>query len=176
MPNIQTIGHGYYNPRALPKQPRKRFDYSQCEHKHLVHSLKNAFHKHSIDAIGHGAVKHSQYRAVHSHSASRHRLSPQQARPKESVEQKFCRLAELWRSDTYYSSLVSEIAMHGAYQQIIGMGRKVVPLILRELERRGGHWFWALNAITGDDPIRPNATYKDAVRDWLRWGRQRGLI
>lgn len=183
MPNTQTIGHGYYNPRALPKQPRKVFEYSRqpitrvaqkepCEDKGLVRSLKNTVHKHSSGAlIGHGTVKHSQYRAMHSD-----RRSPQQARAKEGVEQKFARLAEIWRSDTYYSSVVYEIAMHRAYQQIIGMGHKAVPFILRELELRGGHWFWALNAITGEDPTRPNATYEDAVQDWLSWGREKGSI
>lgn len=43
--------------------------------------------------------------------------------------------------------------MHPAYQQIIGMGEKALPLILRDLrDRPTGHWFWALNAITGEEP------------------------
>jgi hypothetical protein len=93
-----------------------------------------------------------------------------------SLEQKFNRLATEWRADTEYSSVVFDMAMHRAYQHIIGMGYQAVPLILGELESRGGHWFWALNAITNEDPVRPNATYRNAVDDWLNWGRSRGLI
>ena len=32
-------------------------------------------------------------------------------------------------------------------------GAAAVPLILRELERSIDHWFWALGAITGANPI-----------------------
>lgn len=65
-----------------------------------------------------------------------------------------------------------------AYQRIIGMGDRAVPLILAELEREAGdpdHWGWALHAITGDDPI-PEEAAGDTVqiaRAWLDWGRAR---
>lgn len=47
-----------------------------------------------------------------------------------------------------------EMAMHPAYQRIIGLGPEVAPLLLRELERQPDHWFWALKALTGADPRR----------------------
>ena len=43
--------------------------------------------------------------------------------------------------------------MSPSYQRIIGLGSAVVPLLLRELERQPDHWFWALKAITGADPV-----------------------
>src|SRR5947207_10431415 len=50
----------------------------------------------------------------------------------------------------------TEIALHPAYQQIIGMGKEAIPLILEELQREEDHWFWALKSITGDDPVAPS--------------------
>ena len=50
-------------------------------------------------------------------------------------------------------SSITEIAMHPAYQQIIGMGSIAIPFIMRELENRPAHWFWALKSITGEDPV-----------------------
>ena len=51
------------------------------------------------------------------------------------VEETFLQLAAQWRRETGMMSLASKMAMHPAYQRIIGMGQPVVPLILRELER-----------------------------------------
>lgn len=62
--------------------------------------------------------------------------------------------------------------MHPAYQRIIGLGPRAVPLILRELQKTRGHWLWALNAITGEDPAPPAATYSEAVDAWLEWGKE----
>ena len=33
------------------------------------------------------------------------------------------------------------------------MGPDVVPLILSELEKEPHHWFWALEAITDENPV-----------------------
>ena len=75
------------------------------------------------------------------------RLSaPQQA----ELERTFFELANRWRDETALLSSVTRTAMHPAYQRIIGMGPAAVPLILRELEQRPDHWFWALTAITGE--------------------------
>lgn len=66
------------------------------------------------------------------------------------LEAEFDKFAEEWRVETGMLSLVTQKSMHAAYQKIISMGQPVVPLILRDLERKPDHWFWALRAITGD--------------------------
>jgi hypothetical protein len=45
------------------------------------------------------------------------------------------------------------------------------------MEDRGGHWFWALKAIAGVDPVAPEDRGRvEAMREaWLRWGREQGL-
>lgn len=67
---------------------------------------------------------------------------------------------------------------HPAYLRIIGMGRAAVPLILDEMRSRGGHWFVALAAITGENPIAPDDRGRvRAMTDaWLRWGAGRGYL
>jgi hypothetical protein len=65
--------------------------------------------------------------------------------------------------------------MHRAYQQIIGMGRPAVPLIINELRSEPDYWFWALTAITGEDPAREETTLAGARDSWLHWAQERGL-
>jgi hypothetical protein len=68
--------------------------------------------------------------------------------------------------------------MHPAYQQIIGMGRAAIPLILREVSIKQGQWFWALKSITNEDPVKPEHRGIVAAmsRAWLQWGKERGYI
>jgi len=65
-----------------------------------------------------------------------------------------------------------------SYQQIIGLGPSAIPLILRELENEPGHWFWALAALTGENPAGQGAVGNvEAMRQaWLQWGRERGYL
>lgn len=67
--------------------------------------------------------------------------------------------------------------MHPAYQEIIGMGERAIPLLLGELRREPDDWFWALHAITGVNPV-PEASRGNvqAMADaWVEWGLQNGL-
>ena len=97
------------------------------------------------------------------------------ARDQQS-EKKFKALAEQWRRDTEHVSFVKKACMHRAYQQIIGMGRDAIPLLLRELQQNPDHWFWALNAITGEDPAQSEDTFDGAVKAWLTWGKENGYL
>jgi hypothetical protein len=89
-------------------------------------------------------------------------------------EAKFRALAARWRHETLNLSSTSQMAMHPAYQRIIGMGMAVVPLILRELQEQPDWWFWALQSITGIDPVSPNCrgSLPDMAAAWLKWGRE----
>jgi len=65
-----------------------------------------------------------------------------------------------------------------SYQNIIGMGPAVVPLILKELEKEPDHWFWALEAITGENPVGENEAgdLEASARAWVQWGKQKGIL
>ena len=95
-----------------------------------------------------------------------------------NLEEEFARLASQWREDTEYQSSITRIAMHPAYQRIIGMGPGAVPLILRDLEQTQSQWFWALQAITGDNPVASeDRGYIDRmIRAWLQWGYRRRIL
>ena len=99
-------------------------------------------------------------------------------RAKSELEQKFEMLTEQWRVETAAFSSAQMIAMHPAYQRIIGMGSAVIPLILRELSRKVDHWFWALSSITGENPvdIEDAGNLAKMTESWLILGRKRGWI
>lgn len=106
-------------------------------------------------------------------------LGAERDRSKEianEAELKFTLLADRWKKETSHLSLAVQQAMHPAYQQIIGMGMQAVPLILRELEKKPAHWFWALAAITGENPVPSEHAGKitEMTKDWISWGQERG--
>lgn len=92
--------------------------------------------------------------------------------PAETVEAKFQRLAAVWLTETAYVSSSSDLVAHPAFQEIVGMGPAVIPLLLRELENRTGHWHRALRRITRADPVPPadRGNIGKAAEAWLRWG------
>lgn len=92
------------------------------------------------------------------------------------LEETFRQLADEWHEETGDSSTIEDKIMHRTYQQIIGLGPHAVPLILKELQAKPGHWFWALQAITRENPVLPGASLDEAVDAWLQWGRNRGKI
>jgi len=91
------------------------------------------------------------------------------------TEKRFRRLADQWREETGPISSMTELVQHPAYQEIIRMGWDVVPLLLRELQERPHHWFWALKLITGDDPLRPEdrGDLEQMAKAWLAWNANR---
>lgn len=97
---------------------------------------------------------------------------------RETPAQKFQALATTWKNETQLLSSATEMAMHPAYQQIIGMGPVAIPLLLLELQTKPDHWFWALKAITGVDPVKPSelGRQKQMAAAWLRWGKEQGYI
>lgn len=94
------------------------------------------------------------------------------------LERQFSVLAERWRSETGGFSVNDRRVVHPAYQEIIGLGPRVIPIILRELQVRPDYWFWALRALTRENPVNE----ADAGRmprmteAWLNWGRQHGHL
>ena len=93
------------------------------------------------------------------------------------IPEQFHRLAEIVREECAHLSSVREIVLHPAYQQIIGMGPRVLPFILRELEHKPAHWFWALRSIAQEDPVFPvhRGVVPEMTEDWLKWARRKGL-
>lgn len=95
-----------------------------------------------------------------------------------TLEREFRALSRQWREACGLLSSTSAMIAHPAYQEIIELGQSVVPLLLRELEQEPVHWFEALKAITGDDPVSPSdwGDIPAMTAAWLAWGRSHQLI
>lgn len=87
-------------------------------------------------------------------------------------------LAERWREETEFSSSVTALFMHPAYQEIIGLGRDVLPFIIQDLAVTGSNWFWALRAISGENPVPPEerGQVDRMTARWLEWGHMHGYL
>ncbi len=95
----------------------------------------------------------------------------------EGRDKRFHDLVSAWKRERGPHSSSARLAEHPAYQQIIGMGPEVIPLLLGELEREPDHWFRALHALTGADPVPAESRGKvrEMAAAWLRWGASRGI-
>jgi hypothetical protein len=70
---------------------------------------------------------------------------------------------------------------HPSYLRIIGLARQstgyeIERLLLQELASEPDHWFEALTAITGENPVEPKDDFDAAVDAWIAWGRQKGIL
>lgn len=96
----------------------------------------------------------------------------------ESKLKLFKVLADSWHEDTDHQSFSHIIISHEAYLKIIAMGSVAIPLILRDLQERGGNWYVALQMLSDQDPV-PLESKGDVPlmkESWLRWGRDNGYI
>jgi hypothetical protein len=92
------------------------------------------------------------------------------------VEALFDVLKIEWKDACRYISSIEKIAIHPAYQRIIGLGLQAVPLILEDLRQEPDQWFWALSSIAGEDIGADQETATGAAEAWLLWGREQGFI
>jgi hypothetical protein len=79
-------------------------------------------------------------------------------------ERRFRRLAATWKAET---ELVSKVT------------KPAIPLILKDLSEHGpDDWFWALTAITDDNPITEDISgdMQAMAEAWLQWGRKAGYL
>jgi hypothetical protein len=100
-------------------------------------------------------------------------------KPPLDIGLRFKKLVKAWKADTELMSKATQRAMHPAYQKIIGMGEAAVPLILKDLADHGpDDWFWALTAITDENPITAEIAgdMRAMAEAWLKWGRNAGYL
>jgi hypothetical protein len=97
---------------------------------------------------------------------------------KESFRERFHRLTREWKEQSRYLSNNAQIAMLRPYQRIIGMGMPAVPMILEELRAEPDQWFWALEAITEENPVPPEAAgiVRQMALSWVEWGKKQGFL
>jgi hypothetical protein len=97
---------------------------------------------------------------------------------RDAVTRRFHTLAERWREDTQFQSSINAVFMHPAYQEIIGLGPDALPLILEDLAATRSDWFWALRAISGENPVPAveRGQIGKMTERWLEWGHAHGYL
>ena len=92
------------------------------------------------------------------------------------LQSTFEELAAQWKKDVRFESSVEKMAMHPAYQRIIGLGPSVISLVLEALSAEADHWFWALQALTGENPVSESSAgnIKLMAGEWQEWASDHG--
>lgn len=93
-----------------------------------------------------------------------------------SIRDRFAELVSRWKAAQGNASSVSRMTAHPAYKDIVRMGEAAVPLLLSELRREPDHWFPALQAITGENPVPKEkwGKLRQMAEMWIQWGKARG--
>ena len=94
----------------------------------------------------------------------------------QELENIFSQLVAKWDEETQFLSDLKEVVLHSSYQSIIGLGPQVIPLIMREMQERPSEWFWALKAISRENPAELCRGIQQMTEAWLKWGKQKGYI
>ena len=85
-------------------------------------------------------------------------------------------LADEWERERPRGVDIAEMVKHPAYQRIIEIGEPAVGWLLERLAEKPGHWFPALNRITGPNPVpeESQGKLKEMTEAWLSWGKLNG--
>ncbi len=101
----------------------------------------------------------------------------QERKDEEELRARFLELKRLWHRNVGLSSSTTDILSDMNYQEILALGPRVLPLILEDLSNEAGHWFAALQAMTGwTPPLEDNCTFEEARQAWLQWGRDQKFL
>jgi hypothetical protein len=93
------------------------------------------------------------------------------------VREKFNHLAAQWNVERGVTSNIVKMHLQPSYQRIIGLGPAALPFIFEEMSRKPDFWFWALRAITGENPVPADhaANIEAMTQDWLAWAREQEI-
>lgn len=97
---------------------------------------------------------------------------------KKSLEDHFDLLKNLWLQETKMSSNIYHTINHPAHLQIIQLGSEVLPYILKDLKEHSNHWFYTLNIMTEQNPVKEEnvGNVTKMTEDWIEWARTENLF
>jgi hypothetical protein len=87
----------------------------------------------------------------------------------------FHELVRRWRLETSASSSVMFMIENSNFQQIVKMGKKAIPLIVRELKAHEDFLFMALSLILPSENVIPTSAKgkpQKMIDAWLRWAER----
>jgi hypothetical protein len=96
----------------------------------------------------------------------------------DNIASKFNQLASEVEEDCMMLSSTTQISLHPSYQQIIGIGKKVIPLLITRLDKTPNFWFKALESITGRNPIpKQDRGYLNKEKaHWKNWAKENDYV
>ncbi len=83
-----------------------------------------------------------------------------------------------WNDRAFHYDLRISVAARLVYIETLLLDDDpALPLLVKELRREPDHWFVALQAITGTNPIPASARgdIEKMTQAWLSWAEQHGL-
>ena len=86
---------------------------------------------------------------------------------------------DIWKRETAHLASLGRMFAHPSYLRIIALAsrhREVLRALLLELQSDPDHWFSALTAITGEDPVMPDSNFDESVDKWIEWGKSRQIL
>ena len=92
-----------------------------------------------------------------------------------SLKENFNSIKEMWWSETKNISIPSEKYKNKYYQEIINFGKNIIPYLLEDLDTPNGDWIYALNKITGENPVKSEniGQFHKMKQDWINWSKNR---
>ena len=83
-----------------------------------------------------------------------------------------------WLDETKYNSNISSSMQHPLYSKILSLGDIIVPFLIMDLRENKTHWFYALTALTGENPIlkEHSGQVDNMIADWVKWAEVNSII
>jgi len=95
-----------------------------------------------------------------------------------NIASRFNQLASEVEEDCMMLSSTTQISLHSSYQQIIGIGKKVIPLLITRLDKTPNFWFKALESITGRNliPKQDRGYLNKEKAHWKNWAKENDYV
>jgi len=94
---------------------------------------------------------------------------------KNNIEEIFNELYIKWREETRFDSFIGN-PDHNCYDEIVKLGRDVIPYIIDKLREEPSLIFMPLVRITGKNPVKEEnkGIIKKMTEDWIQWWEKEG--
>jgi len=87
------------------------------------------------------------------------------------IEYKFKHFKNEWIKQIGYHSNPDIVYNNENYKEIINLGDKVVPFLIKDLNENNGDWLFALSTILNVDPIKKEniGNWDGMKKDWNKY-------
>jgi type I restriction enzyme M protein len=94
----------------------------------------------------------------------------------DEVKQEIVTLIKRWDKDRPKGANIERMLSHPIYQSVIACGTSAIPALIAALKKRPAHWFAALHAITGANPVpaKDEGNISRMADAWISWAELQG--